>query len=70
MTRTIIVEGMACPHCEAKVKAALEAVDGVAVATASHIENNAVVTLTKEVPDEKLIEAVNSTGKFRAAGIE
>lgn len=66
MTKTIKVEGMACPHCEAKVKAALEAVEGVA----SHTANNAVVTLTKEVPDAKLIEAVNSTGKFKAVGIE
>ncbi len=70
MTKTIRIEGMACPHCEAKVKAALEAVDGVAGAVASHTASNAVVTLAKEVPDEKLLEAVNATGKFKAVGIE
>ncbi len=70
MTTTIKVEGMACAHCAAKVKAALEAVEGVASAVASHTANNAVVELTKDVPDEKLMEAVNSTGKFKAVGIE
>lgn len=70
MTKTIKVEGMACPRCAARVKAALEAVDGVASAIASHTANNAVVTLNKDVPDEKLLEAVNATGKFKATGIE
>ncbi len=70
MTKTIKVEGMACAHCEAKVKAALEAVEGVASADASHTANNAVVTLTKDVPDEKLLEAVNSTGRFKATCVE
>lgn len=70
MTKTIKVEGMACAHCAARVKAALEAVDGVASVVASHTAKNAVVTLAKDVPDEKLLEAVNATGKFKAVGIE
>ena len=36
MTKTIKIEGMMCPHCEAAVKKALEAIDGVKEASASH----------------------------------
>lgn len=37
------IEGMMCGHCEAKVKNALEAVDGVEAAEVSHEKNRAVV---------------------------
>ncbi len=47
-----------CGHCEARVKKALESVDGVAEAQASHEKGEAVVVLTKPVPDEALREAV------------
>ena len=36
-----------CGHCEARVKKALEAVDGVASAAVDHNNGTAVVTLTK-----------------------
>ena len=38
MKRTIKIEGMMCPHCEARVKKALEALPGVTEAVASHEE--------------------------------
>jgi Cu2+-exporting ATPase len=60
MTKTIEIEGMMCPRCEAHVKKALEAVDGVESASASHEENKAVVTLTADVPDEVLKSAVEA----------
>ncbi|MBO4880479.1 MAG: heavy metal translocating P-type ATPase [Firmicutes bacterium] len=60
MTKTLTVEGMMCMHCEARVKKALEAVDGVESAVASHEAGTAVVTLSKEVPDEVLKEAVEA----------
>ena len=58
MTKTIGIEGMMCPHCEATVKKALEAIDGVENAVPSHEENRAVVTLSKEVDDAVLTKAV------------
>ena len=47
-----------CGHCEARVKKALESVDGVSGAVVSHEKNEAVVTLAKEVDDEVLKKAV------------
>ncbi|MBR5640513.1 MAG: heavy metal translocating P-type ATPase [Firmicutes bacterium] len=58
MTKTLTVEGMMCMHCEARVRKALEAVDGVESAVASHEAGTAVVTLSKDVPDEVLKKAV------------
>ena len=58
MTKTILIEGMMCPHCEATVKKALEAIDGVESAQPNHEENKAVVTLSKEVDNAALTKAV------------
>ncbi len=58
MTKTIKIEGMMCGHCEAHVKKALEAIDGVKEAQASHEEGTAVVTLEKDVADDVLSKAV------------
>ncbi|MBQ9422980.1 MAG: metal-transporting ATPase, partial [Pyramidobacter sp.] len=44
MTKTLKIEGMMCPHCEARVKKALEAVEGVESAVVSHEAGTAVVT--------------------------
>ena len=56
--KTITIEGMHCPHCEATVKKSLEALEGVAEAKVSHEKGNAVVTLDKEVEDSVLKKAV------------
>lgn len=58
MTKTIHIEGMMCGHCEAHVKKALEAIDGVAEAQASHEKGTAVITLTADVADDVLTKAV------------
>ena len=58
MEKTLKVEGMMCPHCEATVKKALEAIDGVSVAEADHVKGTATVTLTKDVPTEVLKKAI------------
>lgn len=58
MTKTIHIEGMMCGHCEAHVKKALEAIDGVAEAQASHEKGTAVVTLAADVADDVLTKAV------------
>ena len=58
MTKTLTVEGMMCMHCEVRVRKALEAIDGVESAVASHEAGTAVVTLSKDVPDDVLKKAV------------
>ncbi|MBQ1871067.1 MAG: metal-transporting ATPase [Lachnospiraceae bacterium] len=58
MKKTLKVEGMMCEHCEARVKKALEAVDGVESAVADHNANTAVVTLSADVADDILKKAV------------
>ncbi len=58
MKKTLKIEGMMCGHCEATVKKALEALDGVAEAVVSHESGTAVVTLTGEVAEEILKKAV------------
>lgn len=56
--KTLNIEGMSCGHCEARVKKALENVDGVSQAVVSHESKTAVVTLTKDVPNEVLKQVV------------
>jgi len=62
MTKTIRINGMMCAHCEARMKNALEAIDGVVSAVASHEQNNAVLELSKEVSEEVLCKAVTDAG--------
>ncbi len=62
MTKTINVEGMMCPRCEAHVTKALLAIDGVEEATASHEENTATVKLSKDVDFEVLKKAIVDEG--------
>lgn len=62
MTKQIKIEGMMCPRCEATVKKALEAVEGVESAVASHTDATATVTLSKDVADAVLIKAVVDAG--------
>jgi len=62
MEKTLKIEGMMCPHCEAHVKKALEAIEGVASAVPSHKEGKAVVTLSADVADEVLKKAVEDAG--------
>ncbi len=58
MVKTMKIEGMMCGHCEAAVKKALEAIDGVASAEVSHTDGTAVVTLSKPVENAALRKAV------------
>ena len=60
MKKTIKITGMMCGHCEATVVKALEALDGVVKATASHEAGEAVVELTSEVSNETLKAAVEA----------
>ncbi|MCR5760576.1 MAG: heavy metal translocating P-type ATPase [Sphaerochaetaceae bacterium] len=56
------IEGMMCPHCEARVKKALEEVPGVKGAEVSHEKNSAVVTAETSVEETALSKAVTDAG--------
>ena len=60
MKKTLTVEGMMCPHCEARVKKALETLPEVAEAVVSHEAGTAIVTLNAEVADDVLKKAVEA----------
>ena len=62
MTKTVSIQGMMCPHCEARVKKALEAVEGVVSAVTSHEKANAVLELSGNVSEEALRKAVEDAG--------
>ena len=68
MEKTIKIEGMMCGHCEASVKKALEALDGVVSADVSHDKGTAVVALEKDVSDDVLTKAVEDKD-FKVTGI-
>ena len=68
MEKTIKIEGMMCGHCEASVKKALEALDGVISADVSHDKGTAVVALEKDVADDVLTKAVEDKD-FKVTGI-
>ncbi len=58
MEKVITIEGMMCGHCEATVKKALEALDGVVSADVSHDKGTAVVKLESDVSNDVLTKAV------------
>ena len=68
MEKTITIEGMMCGHCEATVKKALEALEGVISADVSHDKGTAVVALEKDVEDDILTKAVEDKD-FKVTGI-
>ena len=69
MQKTMKIEGMMCPHCEATVKKALEAIDGVESADVSHEADTAVVSMSAAVEDAVLKEAVEAKD-YKVLGIE
>lgn len=64
MEKTIKIKGMMCSHCEMHVKKALEALEGVESAIASHEKGSAVVTLKEGVSldEAKVKSAVEEAG--------
>ncbi len=69
MEKTLKIEGMMCGHCEASVKKALEALDGVTEAVVSKDSGTAVVIMEKEVVDE-VLKATVEEKDFTVIGIE
>lgn len=69
MEKTIKIEGMMCGHCEATVKKALEAIEGVESAVVSHESGTAIVTLEKEI-DADVFKKVIEDKDFTFVAIE
>lgn len=59
---TLRIEGMMCPHCEARVKDALNAVPGVNVLSVSHEKHSAEIEKAPGVTDAQLLDAVKGAG--------
>lgn len=62
MKKTLIIEGMMCGHCEVHVKKALLGLDGVTDAEVSHQKGEAVITLSKDIPDALLKKTIEDEG--------
>ncbi len=62
MEKVMKIEGMMCPHCEARVKKTLEDMPAVAEAVVSHTEGTAVVKLTEVVENDTLKKAIEDQG--------
>ncbi|MBE7050158.1 MAG: heavy metal translocating P-type ATPase [Ruminococcaceae bacterium] len=62
MEKLFNVEGMMCPHCEARVKQVLEALDGVETVDASHENKTVRITLSKDVADDVLVKTITDQG--------
>ena len=68
MTKTMTINGMMCAHCQAHVEKALNAIDGVTAAV-DLAAKTATVTLSKDVADEVLKNAVTEAG-YEVVSIE
>ncbi|MBQ2876736.1 MAG: heavy metal translocating P-type ATPase [Clostridia bacterium] len=62
MKITVKVEGMMCPHCEARVRSAIEAMDGVVAAEVSHVSGEAVVTVKDGAVADAIVATVEAQG--------
>lgn len=69
MKKTMKIEGMMCCHCEATVKKALEALDGVTSAEVSHENGTAVLELSRDVSDDLLKKTVEDKD-YKVIGME
>ena len=68
MEKIIKIEGMMCPHCEARVKKILEETEGVSEAVVSHKEGVAVVKMTTPLSDDALAKIITDNG-YTVTGI-
>lgn len=62
MTKTMVIEGMMCPHCSGRVKKCLEDLPQVSEAVVSHESGTAVVTLNAPVENDVLKSTVENQG--------
>ena len=62
MEKILKVEGMMCPHCEARVKKTVEEIPGVKEAIPSHEKGTVTIILTEEVSDDILKLKIEEQG--------
>ena len=62
MTKTFKVNGMMCQHCQARVKDALDAVEGVEKTVVDLDNGTATVTLSNDISDDVLAKAITDAG--------
>jgi Cu2+-exporting ATPase len=60
--KTIKIEGMMCPHCEARVKELLEQLSMVYKAEVSHKEGTAVLTLKEDTDNNVFVSVIENAG--------
>lgn len=60
--KIIKVKGMMCPHCEARVKSALEEITAVESASPSHQSGEVKIVLSAEVDNATLEKAIENAG--------
>lgn len=65
----IEVKGMMCPHCEAHTKKAIEEIEGVVSATASHETGTVTIETNAEVAESAIKAAVENAG-YEYVGIK
>lgn len=62
MKKNVKIEGMMCPHCQARVNTILSALEGVESVTVSLEDKTAYLILTKKIDDEIIRKAVTDNG--------
>ena len=62
MEKIVKIQGMMCPHCEARVKQLLEALPFVESAVTSHKTGTAVLTLKGEADDALITKTIEDAG--------
>ncbi len=62
MNKTMKIEGMMCTHCTGRVEKALSAIDGVTAVEMSLEGKSATLTLSKDVDNQVLTDAVTQAG--------
>ncbi|HZK58011.1 MAG TPA: cation transporter [Clostridia bacterium] len=69
MKKKILIEGMNCEHCSARVEKALKEQEAVKEVTVDLTGKNATVELSTELSDENIREIVEDAG-YDVIGIE
>jgi len=59
--KTILIKGMSCGHCSARVEKALNAIEGVEARVDLEF-NSAKLKLTRDVSDETIKAAIDNVG--------
>lgn len=62
MKKTVKIEGMMCPHCEARVKKILEEIPQIESAEVSHIRKTAIITLRDGLDNATLKKTIEAQG--------